>query len=283
MGARGAICYARAMLPLLACLSAQAANWELEHQLAASWFPKGLRYAVRAENRLPLWNRPESVLFEETYLGAGAAVELTPAYARVGPSVTFAPIAVFDVTVEALWSGYFGTFSGVTDFDTADADYSEAAFTRPEVEARRRAGHGWRFGASPTLKARVGKVIVALPQDFRHFRMQIPAGATGAYWYEPEYDALLAWNDTLMVNQALAFWSFRDATDADPRRLWLGLNFTHQYVFGTEERQVKLGPMLVWKPGRGPVVPTIVVFAQAYLAARTHPTFPPYLAAAAIW
>lgn len=269
------------MLALLA--AAWADEWKFQEQLAVSWFGKGLRFAVSGERRYHLYDKPGDKLFEETFLAPGAYLELTPAYARIGPRVHWKPIAVFELTLEALWSGYFGSFSGVTDFPEPDSDYSEAAFETDDVIARARAGHGWRFGASPTLQARVGRFIVALPSDFRHVRMTTPDGATGAFWYEPEFDAMLAWNDTVVVNNALAFWAFADEKPDDDRFCWVGARYTHQYVFGTEDRQQRVGPMVVVKPAKPKWVPTIAVFAQAWVQAPTRPVFPPYLAGALIW
>lgn len=263
--------------------TAWAGEWNFQEQLAVSWFGKGLRFAMSAEDRFALWDKPGDLLFEETYLAPGAYLELTPAYARVGPRVHWKPIAVFELTLEAVWSGYFGTFSGVTDFPEPDSDYSEAAFETDAVIARARAGHGWRFGASPTLQARVGRVIVAVPNDFYHMRMTTPDDATGAYWYEPQFDAMLAWNDTVMINNGLVFWSFADDKPDDARFFWLGAQYTHQYVFETEDRQQKVGPMVVFKPAKPKWVPTVVAFAQAWVQAPTRAVFPPYLAGALIW
>ncbi|MBM4368303.1 MAG: hypothetical protein FJ102_18970 [Deltaproteobacteria bacterium] len=271
------------MLLALAAI-ASAGSWDFENSLALSWFPRGLRYAFAAEYQVPAsWSNPDSVLFDPAMLGAGPYVELTPAYARAGGRVHFVPIAVLDISAEALATGYFGTFTGVTDFDTPDADFSEAAFETEAVMARNHAGFGFRYGVTPTLQAKVSKFILAMPQEFTRFTMIVPEGATGDYWYEPQYDALMKWDDTLMVNSGLAFWAFREKSDEDPRMFWAGVRFDHQYVFGTGDRQLKLGPMVVFKPGKSPAVPVCVLFAQAWLQSPIHEVVPPYLAGAAIW
>ena len=112
------------MLTALFMSAALAGSWETKHQVALSWFPKGLRYAFTAEYRIPTWTS-DSILFEDVYVAPGAYAEVTPAFARAGARVHFVPIAVLDVEAEALATGYFGTFSGVTDFDVPDTDFSE--------------------------------------------------------------------------------------------------------------------------------------------------------------
>jgi hypothetical protein len=46
---------------------------------------------------------------------------------------------------------------------------------------------------------------------------------------------------------------------------------------------MKLGPIVVFKPGQSMFVPTMALFSQAYLVSRTHPVVPPYIAGALIW
>ena len=270
------------LFPLLLS-AATAGTWDVEHQVAVAWFPKGARYALEAEYRMPASWQSDSPLFDDVFFAPGVIAEVTPAYTRIGGSVHFSPIAVLDIKAQALATGYYGTFSGVTDFDSADADYSEAAFDTDEVIARKHAGIGFHYGVTPTLRAKVSHLIVALPQEFTRFTVLRPDKASGDFWYEPQYDALMGWNDTVMVNTALAFWAFRESTDDDPRFVWAGLRFDHSLVFGTDVRQVKFGPMLVLKPGRSDLSPKLVFFAQAWLESRIHPRFPPYLALALLW
>ncbi len=263
---------------------AAAADWNFQEQLAISWFGKGVRGAIAVEDRFHLYDKPGDLLFGETYVAPGGYLEVTPAFVRVGPRVHVKPIAVFELTLEALWSGYFGSFSGVTDFSRADDDYSEDVMDNDkDVIARARPGQGWRFAASPTLQARAGKVIIALPSDFYYMRMTTPDGATGDYWYEPQFDAMLAWEDVVMVNGGVVFWSFKDESEDDKRFTWVGAQYTHQYVFGTRDRQQKVGPMVVVKPFRPKWAPTIAAFAQAWVQAPTREILPPYMAFALIW
>jgi hypothetical protein len=272
------------MLPalLLSASAAFAAKWELSHQVAVTWFPEGLRYAGRAEYRMPLWNRP-GVLFSDTYVAPGVVLEVTPAYVRGGARLHWAPIAVFELELEGVANAYFGTFSGVTDFEAPDADFSADALDAAAEAGRRHAGWGAKGTATATLQARAGPVIVALPQEFTYFHQEIPDGATGDWWYEPQYDALMAWDDGLMVNSGVLFVELRGGKGADKRFHWVGAKADHQVVFGTQDRQIKVGPMYVGHPWNGKAAPTLVFFAQAWVASPIHPILPPYLAAAAIW
>jgi hypothetical protein len=283
------------MLSLL--LAAHAGTWNLHHQVAVSLFPEGLRYSFTGEYRIPLWNS-DSILFSDTFFAPGLYADVTPAYFHIGPHFEWDPIAVLEIDGQADFGYYFGTFSGVTDFVRSDS-----AFDPDAVDAVKAAGHStggisFRGGLTGILQAKVSHLILAFPQEFFWFDKLRPAGTpctgtetdadsartcVGDYWYESQYDTLMKWNDLVMTNSGLAFWAFREKTDQDPRMFWLGVNFSHQYTFGTGDRTVKVGPMAVFRPGVKPAVPTVVVFTQVYLDSRIHDTFPPYLAAALVW
>jgi len=287
------------MLSLLIS-AALAGSWDLQNVAAARIFPLGARDSIHADYLIPLWNS-DSVLFEDTYIAPGLYADITPAYAHLGARLKWSPIAVFEVTTQFDGGYYFGTFSGVTDFYSADTPYDDAHLDALAAAGHSNRGTVLRGMVSPTLQARVGNVIIALPQDFYFFWKTRPEGAActggssdfsdgdsiqdciGDYWYEPQFDAMLKWNDTIMNNGAVAFWSFRDSTETDPRKFWLGLKFDRQYVLGTQDTSVRLGPIALFKFGKSNAVPTFAVFTQVYLDSRIHETVPPYIAAASIW
>ncbi len=288
------------MLSLL-LTTALAGEVGFRHQIAGSYFPEGLRYAFRADYSIPLWNS-DSILFQDTFFAPGLYLDVTPAYAHVGPIVRFSPIAVLEIEAQADAGYYFGSFSGVTDFygvnDKFDSDARDVIHA---MGGHKASGPVFRASVSPTLQAKVSHFIIALPQEFVWIWKPRPEGnpcsgdpaldfnaegnrsCIGDYWYEPQYDSLLQWNDLVMTNSALAFWAFRESSDEDPRMFWLGVNFTHQYTFGTKDRTTKIGPMAVFKPAKSPYVPTFAVFSQAYLTSRIYEAFPPYIAIAGIW
>jgi hypothetical protein len=271
------------MLLALALPALAESAWDTEHQLDVTWYAKGLRYLFTAEDRIPVWRKEGDLLFGDTYVAPGVIVDLSPAYARAGGRVHFVPVAVLDIVADAQVTGYFGAFSALIDFDDPTDDHSEATIESGVYDDRRQSGWGLKLGLTPTPQIQVSKFILALPQEFAHFSLLRPQDARGAYWYEPFYDLMLEWDDTIMVNSAVAFWAFRESSKDDPRMFWLGAQFNHQYVFGTEDRQVKLGPMAVFKPSQSKWVPTVATFAQAYLVADNHEVLPPLLVAALIW
>ena len=53
------------------------------------------------------------MLFGDTFVQVECICQFTPAYAQVGPSVTFSPIAILDLSAQYIVSPYFGTFSSM--------------------------------------------------------------------------------------------------------------------------------------------------------------------------
>lgn len=261
--------------------TALAGDWDTRHQIGASVFPLGLRYAFRTDYQIPLWNS-DSILFEDTYFAPGIYADVSPAYFHVGPRFHFSPIAVLDIQGDFQYGYHFGTFSGITDFDNASDAYTDAALDARAAAGHKGSGSTLKGTLSVTLQAKVSHLIIALPQDFVYLWSKQPEGA-GDFWYEPQYDALIAWQDVVMNNSALMFWAFKESSDEDARFFWLGANFNHQYVFGTEDRSIRVGPMAVFKPGTSTAVPSIALFSQVYIENRIHPIVPPYIAGAVIW
>ncbi|GDX81953.1 hypothetical protein LBMAG42_37640 [Deltaproteobacteria bacterium] len=269
---------------LLLFQAALAGTWAMEHQIPITVFPLGTRYLGTAEYRTKFpWQNKDDELFEDVYFAAGPELELCPVYARAGGRIHVVPVAVLDITADFVGVGYFDAFNGMTDFDAPGDDHSEAAFETASVLARRHSGYGYKLGVTPTLQAKVSHLIVALPQEFAHFVIEPPEGATGDYWYEAQYDTLLRWDDTVMVNSGMAFWEFDEPAEDDKRFFWLGARFDHQLAFGTEERSMKLGPMAVFRPSQSRWVPTTALFVQAYLESQIRSPLPPYIVAAFFW
>src|SRR4051812_20164139 len=102
------------MLPLaLVSAAAFAAGPEtyVYERIGAAVNPLGLSNDLRFEMRRPMsWEKPGTLFFDGTYAGYGGALEASPAYVRIGPHVSWAPIAFFDVSAEARFVGYYGTY-----------------------------------------------------------------------------------------------------------------------------------------------------------------------------
>jgi hypothetical protein len=171
--------------------------------LAASVNPLGLQNVVEVSWSRPL-SRSRSPLLEGAHLSFGLSHRLTPAYARGGAWVELAPLSVLELRAGAEPVAYFGTFHSLLPFSSYDDAFGdEARRARSGAEP----GAALRVYAAPTVKARVGRLLLRSRADLEWWTARAP----GPYFYEPFRDTLLqSSGDTLVATETVALWSLRE-------------------------------------------------------------------------
>ena len=276
------------MIPALLA-GALAAPVELHtlHQVGIAAFPEGLQYIYEAEARVPLWDS-DHVLFKDAHLSFIGHAEITPAFPRMGPSVRFAPIAVWDVTVRAWSTWYFGQFSAIVPFDDPAFEATRENKRALIAEGARRSGTSVRLDVETRLKGRVGPVIAMFELQVRHHRVDTP-GADLAWFWDPSDMLNVAAHGEVINRNLYVFYEARAPRPAtagdsgDDAKLWLGLVGFWQTSPQSGDRNIRLGPVAFWKPNDGPSWPTLIIGSQPWLESNFTPVFPPYTFVAASW
>ncbi len=261
------------LLSLLA-LPALAVETVFDANIAASYWPIGLRVAASPGIKIPLWNQEDSVLFGDTSLKATCYCQATPAYARVGGEVTFSPIAVLDLGGRYAYSPYFGTFSSVIGFTGPEEVWTDAVLDA-KIDAGER-GTGWAttWGAFATLKAMVGPVIIAANGDLTGWDMRPDDSVVvGDYIYEPQLDLLIARQDQVLATTSVLLF---DKSDDDDRGMRVGVMDSYSRAFATAATIHRVGPMVTLDTQGGKW--SYLLLAQAQLDHRVESMFPPYTA-----
>ncbi|MCB9683413.1 MAG: hypothetical protein H6735_00065, partial [Alphaproteobacteria bacterium] len=159
------------MLWLALAHAAEEPGWWVREAVGVGGWPSGAVNDLRVQWRAPLY-RSESIVFRDTYAGAGARLAVTPAYVDVGPRVSLAPIDVFDLDLQASFVGYWRTRFGPMPFSelrgTLEADRG----------ARDDAIRTWAvvLTAAPTLKVALGPIVAFDAWSIQHWRFHRPAG-----------------------------------------------------------------------------------------------------------
>ena len=138
-----------------------------------------------------------STLYRGTYQQGSLDLNLSPAFAEVGPALEFRPINLFVYRIgyQALY--FFGTLGYPLSFDSADADYSEAVIDALEEAEAEETGLAHRLYAAQTFQVQVGSLVVRNQlQAFAHFFPNFE----GPYIRERMYDMLQANFDGMAVN-----------------------------------------------------------------------------------
>jgi hypothetical protein len=263
-------------------------------QIGVAMFPAGVQYIFEGEARLPLWAGSKSPLLADTNLALVGHAELTPSFPRLGAMLRVAPVAFWDATLRVDGTWYFGAFSSILPFDDpawqATAENKRAAI----ADGDRTGGWGVRFDAETRLKGKVGPIIAVLELQYRHHHVEGAApGAAGgeiAWFWEPTEMLNVAGDGDVVNRNAYLFAELRKPVRATPggpqvddRKLWLGVIGMWQGCPQSGDRNVRVGPVFIWKPARGPTAPTILGGAQAWVVSNFTPVLPPYSFVAASW
>jgi hypothetical protein len=233
------------------------------NQVFARVNPLGLQDMLRIGYRRE-FSRPGR-LFQDTYLLAGASVNLSPAFVRAGPHIEVQPLALFRLEAAYQAVGWFGVLDQLTPFPGSDVDFSDNALDAlPEQSAF---GHLVMLGGR--VQAAVGPVIVRNIVEFNWYDADLPTGSVA--FYEQFWDRLVldkTWmvrNDTDVIVQATP-------------KIKTGVRYTYSDSFvgdgsSGDAPHHRVGPIFAYeffdKPqGTRFDKPTLFVLAQWWLA---HP------------
>lgn len=269
---------------LALCLSspvrAAAPEFVLQADVAGSYWDEGFKVAAYPGVQWRLWGEDGSLLFGDTFLKLDAVAEVTPSYARLGPRLTFSPIAVFEMSGHFLPSAYFGTFSSVKGFDDPATVYTDAVLDA----SPRDSGLGYVWGGDATLRGKVGPVIVASWAELRGWQLKPGDAVVGDYWWEPQSELLIGMTDqTWSINGVLLYEQVFDVAGFEPgdRKLYAGAMFNRSSAVGTGDTFMRLGPMVNFQLNPSWA---FLVLVQAYLDDRIYTDpLPPYIGARVRW
>ena len=166
---------ARAPLPL---------QREVTGQLGGSINNAGLRQTLGVS-----WTRPlvssTHPLIKGAHLSTGVTGALTPALGRIGVWLEFAPLSILEFRAGFDRASYFGTFNSLQSFDSDTEPFDNDA---RDARGGARTGTAMRLYFAPTIKLQFGPVVIASTTELEGWR----SDASGAYFYEPTRDTLLA-------------------------------------------------------------------------------------------
>lgn len=214
--------------------------------LGGGGWPSGAQLDARAQARTPLY-ATQSFLLADNYAGIGLRAALTPAYVTTGPRVSIAPVAFFDMDLSANVQRYFHTPFGPLPFDQVTSGKPGAARDARADESF--AMTAFTAAAEPTLKLQAGPIVAfdAWVIELRH--MDQPAGQTAPYAYEPFWDLVLAWDDTIVEQQGAVLGMIWKG-DAGEKKLWIGATVRHHWAVVSKDASLVVGGVLLASPGR---------------------------------
>jgi len=200
--------------------------------IGISYNPLGLLIDTKLLYTAPFIKK-EGILWESTKVRIGMQNEWTPADNLISLRAEFEPVAFFDITVKA---GFFSMFNALgygcfrmTDGTTGLYDL------KTQDQAGRNNAHGYGVSVSPTLKARVGKVIAVNTFSVNRIAINGTGSFLELHTYLPRKT-----RDEDLTNNTIALY------ESSPTLL-AGVSFKNVYIYGTERFSQQLSGMAIFK------------------------------------
>ncbi len=266
------------MLPLLfaSALAADRPSFYVRQSVGVAGWPTGLLSESRFQVRTPL-HRSDSIVFQDTYAGAGLRLDASPAFVNPGVQVSLAPIDVFDVDLSAELLGYLPGPFGLLPYDGLSTKLDEARDARTDHFA----ALGWALDANPTLKLKLGPIIAFDAVAFSWMHIARPEGETAPYVYEPLRDLIVAWDELYLEHQPAVLW---EALPGGERPLlYVGATWRDRFAFVSGDRSGALGALVVARPVEKPAVPTFIGCVAFYLIDQDRVGNAPFVGLQANW
>jgi hypothetical protein len=140
-------------------------------------------------------NDGDGALLRGRYLELGGAAGVNPAYSQGGVHVEWVPIAPLQLRAQYDLYGFFGANGALLRFPSASSRFGDAEIKA--ASGSERTGLGQRLLFTPVVRARVGRVLLRSQTDLAWFALS----STTGWFYEWEYDTLLAQRDFLVSNR----------------------------------------------------------------------------------
>lgn len=249
---------------------------------AAAGWPSGLIGDARVQHRAPL-KRSSSFVFQSTYAGVGGRLAIAPAFVDVGPRLSLAPIDFFDIDVQAGFVGYWRSSSGLLPYDhvlesTRDQDRTDR-YRDPDTTAQ--AGWGAYVSGQPTLKAKLGPIILYDSWAFTWFHIDRPRGEERPLVYEPYWDRLIAWDDLIFQQEVGLLGQILDGRTGPT--LMTGAVFRHRWTLYSRDPSMVVGGMIMVRPAQKRAVPAIAGQILAYVKDPDRVGGVPAMGLALVW
>lgn len=170
--------------------------------------PLGLVLSTRLYNEHEYMKNNIGLLFSHVFFRAGAAVNISPAYAEVGPEIEFQPIRIFSVRAAYLGAYNFGTFKYMLSYDNPDPITRDDELK--EIADQAESGFSQRVEVQPTFQVALGRIAVR--NTFTFQRMWYSDNEfDGPYLRESSYDRMISTNgDTVLANLLVAMYQVAD-------------------------------------------------------------------------
>lgn len=234
--------------------------------LAVRVNPLGLINDVRLSVRRRLLE-PRSAITNETFVGVGTSLVISPTFVRYGPFVEVQPLSVLTLAAGVEAQGYFRTFDQIQTFPTAQVAYDDDTLAANGDEDRHYATTSRVAFLEARLQAKVGPVVGRSAMRAQHTLVTARPGDVA--YYDQILDILIPTDGWLVTNDADVLLLAGDHWIFGARH-----TFSHSFLPepATATETHRLGPLVAYRFIDTPYSmfnqPTVNLLAQWWLV---HP------------
>ena len=209
--------------------------------------PLGLVLGTRLYNEYEYMKNNVGLLFSHVFFRAGAAVNLSPAYAEIGPEIEFQPIRVFSLRAAYLGAYNFGTFKYILGYDNPNPVTRDDELDLIADQAQ--SGMSHRLEIQPTFQVALGKI--AMRNTFTYQRLWYPGESFAGPWLrESSYDRIIHNDgDAILANLLILMYQVADPDGpAGDGTAYVGAFHEWARGVGAQDNRHRVGLMGLYVP-----------------------------------
>ncbi len=233
----------------------------IDHMLALQYGPLGALYEIDPYFRWDFFPGTDNILLRDAHFAAGLTVVLTPSVAWWGPSITIAPLTIFNLNVQFthVIYGVGGPTFGLMDYNEPDqnsslsdlhlgqkGNYNYAYRTENADELGEFSADIWSVFIKPSVFLQFGPIVFAYLGNYMYFH---PTKHQGLY-YNDFMDIILSHKSWCLMNDMFLLYEIA-SLEKKSYGIYLGIQNQLTFVidddaYVEDAYRWKIGPMLAW-------------------------------------
>ena len=211
-----------------------------------------------------VYRRDPSRLWDGLYVQGGGALDINPAYGRIGAYVEWLPVAILQLRAQIDRYAFFGTSGSLLIYPDTNAPFGSGDYR--DRRGQEVSAQADRFVFQPTLQGSMGPYVLVNQSTYALYDFK----RNGPYFWDQEYDTLLQRHDRLYADDLSLLYSL--ARPGNAGRLLLGPSFEAVHASGSNLTRTRVGLSLYFEPRAVKPAPGILGRPRIYFQAgvNTH-------------
>ena len=243
--------------------SSLGGQYGAEIDLEGQSLPAGVDLSGEAWYRY-VYRRDPSRLWDGLYVQGGGALDINPAYGRIGAYVEWLPVAILQLRAQIDRYAFFGTSGSLLIYPDTNAPFGSGDYR--DRRGQEVSAQADRFVFQPTLQGSMGPYVLVNQSTYALYDFK----RNGPYFWDQEYDTLLQRHDRLYADDLSLLYSL--ARPGNAGRLLLGPSFEAVHASGSNLTRTRVGLSLYFEPWAVKPAPGILGRPRIYFQAgvNTH-------------